>query len=178
MRRGRAPPARARPSRTFILSQGDKIKVRHRRAVGGKAHPHCIFISNPITKKKSEPAKADSDFFGRSDGIRTRGLLVPNQARYQTSPHPETGLLYAGIARLSREIYFLCFSLFCGAFVPLILSGYFIFQIGEKRGLFSMQQQKIRSDQMPCSPLCLALCRLFRQGKTKNFEISAFGAFF
>ena len=27
-------------------------------------------------------------FYGRSAGIRTRGLLVPNQARYQTSPHP------------------------------------------------------------------------------------------
>ena len=27
-------------------------------------------------------------FCGRSVGIRTRGLLDPNQARYQTSPHP------------------------------------------------------------------------------------------
>ena len=27
--------------------------------------------------------------FGRSVGIRTRGLLDPNQARYQTSPHPD-----------------------------------------------------------------------------------------
>ena len=27
-------------------------------------------------------------FYGRSVGIRTRGLLDPNQARYQTSPHP------------------------------------------------------------------------------------------
>ena len=26
---------------------------------------------------------------GRSGGIRTRGLLVPNQALYQTEPHPE-----------------------------------------------------------------------------------------
>ena len=26
--------------------------------------------------------------FGRSGGIRTRGLLDPNQARYQASPHP------------------------------------------------------------------------------------------
>ncbi len=26
---------------------------------------------------------------GRSVGIRTRGLLDPNQARYQTSPHPD-----------------------------------------------------------------------------------------
>ena len=34
-------------------------------------------------------------FFGRSVGIRTRGLLVPNQARYQASPHPDrTDLLY------------------------------------------------------------------------------------
>ena len=29
-----------------------------------------------------------SFIFGRSVGIRTRGLLDPNQARYQTSPHP------------------------------------------------------------------------------------------
>ena len=26
---------------------------------------------------------------GRSDGIRTHGLLVPNQAHYQTVPHPD-----------------------------------------------------------------------------------------
>lgn len=26
---------------------------------------------------------------GRSAGIRTRGLLDPNQARYQASPHPD-----------------------------------------------------------------------------------------
>ena len=29
-------------------------------------------------------------FFGRSSGIRTRGLLDPNQARYQTSPCPDS----------------------------------------------------------------------------------------
>ena len=28
--------------------------------------------------------------FGRSVGIRTRGLLDPNQARYQASPHPDS----------------------------------------------------------------------------------------
>ena len=32
-------------------------------------------------------------FHGRSVGIRTRGLLDPNQARYQTSPHPVTTVL-------------------------------------------------------------------------------------
>ena len=30
---------------------------------------------------------------GRSVGIRTRGLLDPNQARYQTSPHPVSHLI-------------------------------------------------------------------------------------
>lgn len=28
-------------------------------------------------------------FYGRDDRTRTCGILVPNQARYQTSPHPE-----------------------------------------------------------------------------------------
>ena len=28
-------------------------------------------------------------FSGRSGGIRTRGLMDPNHARYQTSPHPD-----------------------------------------------------------------------------------------
>ena len=28
---------------------------------------------------------------GRSGGIRTRGLMDPNHARYQTSPHPDSG---------------------------------------------------------------------------------------
>ena len=36
---------------------------------------------------KKAPAAADA-FCGRSVGIRTRGLLDPNQARYQASPHP------------------------------------------------------------------------------------------
>ena len=30
-----------------------------------------------------------SFYFGRSRGIRTPGLLDPNQARYQTSPYPD-----------------------------------------------------------------------------------------
>ena len=39
--------------------------------------------------------------FGRSVGIRTRGLLDPNQARYQTSPHLDTAVLYPKTFRLS-----------------------------------------------------------------------------
>ena len=37
--------------------------------------------------KKSDKSKLVG-FFGRSDGIRTHDLLVPNQAHYQTVPHP------------------------------------------------------------------------------------------
>lgn len=35
--------------------------------------------------------------YGRSAGIRTRGLLDPNQARYQTSPHPDKPFYYTCI---------------------------------------------------------------------------------
>ena len=35
--------------------------------------------------------------YGRSVGIRTRGLLDPNQARYQTSPHPVSLAYYKEI---------------------------------------------------------------------------------
>ncbi len=34
--------------------------------------------------------------YGRSVGIRTRGLLDPNQARYQTSPHPDSHIIIEG----------------------------------------------------------------------------------
>ena len=45
----------------------------------------------PLAKLKSPQSIVSSteDFRGRSAGIRTRGLLDPNQARYQTSPHPD-----------------------------------------------------------------------------------------
>ncbi len=39
---------------------------------------------------------------GRSDGIRTHGLLVPNQARYQLRYTPSAYPLYVFFLRLSR----------------------------------------------------------------------------
>ena len=39
--------------------------------------------------KKSGTRRCGFQIFGRSIGIRTRGLLDPNQARYQTSPYPD-----------------------------------------------------------------------------------------
>ena len=44
---------------------------------------------NVYKKKNPNPTNSRIWIFGRSVGIRTRGLLDPNQARYQTSPHPD-----------------------------------------------------------------------------------------
>ena len=41
------------------------------------------------TKEKSRNSKYCFCYFGPSVEIRTRGLLNPIQARYQTSPHPD-----------------------------------------------------------------------------------------
>ena len=44
---------------------------------------------------------------GRSAGIRTRGLLDPNQARYQTSPHPDAvslSIIFSFLRSVKRNI--------------------------------------------------------------------------
>lgn len=43
-------------------------------------------VSSHTTKGEDKPLLL---LYGRSDRIRTCGLLVPNQAHYQTVPHPE-----------------------------------------------------------------------------------------
>lgn len=45
----------------------------------------------PSLREKQKALSPDGEraFCGRSDGIRTHGLLVPNQARYQTALYPE-----------------------------------------------------------------------------------------
>ena len=40
-------------------------------------------VGSHAQNKNEASAKADTSFTGPSDGIRTHGLLVPNQARYQ-----------------------------------------------------------------------------------------------
>ena len=68
----------------------------------------CRHIAQIMARRKRKnpqifvlPAQESEDF-GRSGGIRTHGLLDPNQARYQTSPHPGTAeLLYNQSAELS-----------------------------------------------------------------------------
>ena len=50
-----------------------------------KADNQWISYKNPSASNKSRRI-----VFGRSGGIRTRGLMDPNHARYQTSPHPDS----------------------------------------------------------------------------------------
>ena len=48
-------------------------------------------IPATLNSKNPERPKGHSGFLCRSGGIRTRGLLVPNQTRYQTALHLVTG---------------------------------------------------------------------------------------
>ncbi len=43
----------------------------------------------------------------RSVGIRTRGLLDPNQARYQASPHPDSLTIIVEKETIVKHFYFL-----------------------------------------------------------------------
>ena len=72
-------------------------------------------IARPRKRKNPQifvlPAQESEDF-GRSGGIRTHGLLDPNQARYQTSPHPVTAqLLYLLTAGLSTVFFYVLMDL-------------------------------------------------------------------
>ena len=62
------------------LSPNDK--VRKNSIIRVRIHPKIIKISGICNRCRISHN-------GRSIGIRTRGLLDPNQARYQTSPYPE-----------------------------------------------------------------------------------------
>ena len=47
-----------------------------------------MWVRSDFSKEKSEQAMQSLLRRGRSGETRTRGLLVPNQARYQTALHP------------------------------------------------------------------------------------------
>ena len=61
--------------------------------VGGFPHGLTGRVSGslPSTNKNPDNPQGVSGFLCRSGGIRTRGLLVPNQTRYQTALHLDTG---------------------------------------------------------------------------------------
>ena len=48
-----------------------------------------------LKKIKKSKEHCSFDFFGPSVEIRTRGLLNPIQARYQTSPHPDFACVFS-----------------------------------------------------------------------------------
>ena len=57
-----------------------------------------MFISN---NKHDGSVSKPSCLFGPSAEIRTRGLLNPIQARYQTSPHPDFFFVAVRVRQLS-----------------------------------------------------------------------------
>ena len=67
---------------------------RFDRMCCGNADVPSIHMKNQEEIRKTpDPSRVRGFLYGRSVGIRTPGLLDPNQARYQTSPHPETFLI-------------------------------------------------------------------------------------
>ncbi len=75
---------------TVILEVREEVGCR-RKVIG--ANFPCSYGTRQVligshSRKKAPQEKNLRGFFGRSDWIRTSGLLVPNQALYQTEPHP------------------------------------------------------------------------------------------
>ena len=60
-----------------------------RPAVGKQLSTGQLFYIVRISKNENRKSKSSFGFHGPSVEIRTRGLLNPIQARYQTSPHPD-----------------------------------------------------------------------------------------
>ena len=58
-------------------------------------------LFSQIQKEKADSNAVGLMISGRDDRIRTCGLFVPNEARYQTVPHP------AVTRNIIREIYLL-----------------------------------------------------------------------
>lgn len=48
----------------------------------------CRFRLLNATRPDPVPAGQRSSYCSRGGGIRTHGLFVPNEARYQAAPHP------------------------------------------------------------------------------------------
>ena len=79
--------------RLHFLSHSERKLLSCRHRAGGKQQStgllHLIVRISP-SNEKSRKSKCSFCFFGPSVEILTRGLLNPIQARYQTSPHPDT----------------------------------------------------------------------------------------
>src|SRR5437867_4485921 len=64
-------------------------KDRTRIMIGSSLKQERCGISRSVLQEEMAPvAKRCQGSRNRGGGIRTRDLLVPNQARYRTAPHP------------------------------------------------------------------------------------------
>ena len=68
-----------------------------------------LFKSSSYNKKRRQ---TPSFFPGRSERIWTSGLLVPNQALYQTEPHPDKYFIFRA-AVIRRAEYYIAIYWFC-----------------------------------------------------------------
>ena len=68
----------------------------------------------PGIKVAGMSARHPRNFYGRSDWIRTSGLLVPNQALYQTEPHPDfsCGRYFTTDGSICQGVFRISFALF------------------------------------------------------------------
>ena len=90
------------------LTPKKEKNLRHgEKTVKKRARP---MISN--RKSKNRQARGTCRFFGRGDGIRTRDLMVPNHARYQTALRLDSVYI---LLHLMRFVNYLT-----GIFIPLI----------------------------------------------------------
>ena len=63
-------------------------------------------VLGDLHRKKGQPLRLTSVLEnGRDDRIRTCGLFVPNEARYQTVPHPDNEDYYTPFTRKMQALF-------------------------------------------------------------------------
>ena len=85
-----------------------------------------VFIVRKCVKAKTPTNLAntkirESLILGRSDETRTRGLMDPNHARYQTALHPDVFACHTGGFRVN-VCYYSADGEFCQAFLKIFFS--------------------------------------------------------
>ena len=82
-----------------MLFHVDNIKIKQKNPVirykiANVLTEFTMLKPNKIKKKRNRNSQILLFRYGRGDRIRTCGILVPNQVRYQTAPRPDELLYY------------------------------------------------------------------------------------
>ena len=102
-KRARRPPEMLRQAAIFHFRRFPlRIPVWVTFGSNGKCAEFSIGKSSENAEKSGRNQQISAGF-GRSVGIRTRGLLVPNQARYQTSPHPVSSSIIGDLRQFVKS---------------------------------------------------------------------------